>query len=168
MPWTLFWDMHSGGGTKEPPYQKIYIEAPIEEAKVVFYNRFGHNPDRVTCTCCGEDYSIDEEPTLAKASGFHRGAKTLKTPRKADGSYDNDLHRRDPWFDEHYYIEPEDEAEAIKRGYEIEEGFASLSRSYMTVEEYIAQDEVLVIYDHEIAPDERKGTVPEQGYVWAG
>lgn len=70
--WTLFWDMHSGGGTKEFPYEKIYIEAPENEAKVIFYNRFGHNPERVTCTCCGEDYSISESDTLEQASGYHR------------------------------------------------------------------------------------------------
>lgn len=71
--WTLFWDMHSGGGTKEKPYEKIYIEAPEKEAKIIFYNRFGHSPERVTCTCCGEDYSISEAKTLAEASGYHRG-----------------------------------------------------------------------------------------------
>jgi hypothetical protein len=25
-PWTLFWDMHSGGGTKVKPFDKIYIQ----------------------------------------------------------------------------------------------------------------------------------------------
>ena len=73
--WTQFWDMHSGGGTKEPPYNKIYIEAPEEEAKVIFYNMFGHNPERVTCTCCGEDYSINESDSLKEASAFHRDCK---------------------------------------------------------------------------------------------
>ncbi|KKL21424.1 hypothetical protein LCGC14_2445590 [marine sediment metagenome] len=70
--WTQFWDMHSGGGLKEAPYHYIYIEAPEEEAKVIFYNRFGHNPERVTCTCCGDDYSIGEEKTLAKLTEYHR------------------------------------------------------------------------------------------------
>lgn len=73
--WTLFWDMHSGGMAKEPPYEKIYIEAPEKEAKVIFYNRFGHNPDRVSCTCCGEDYSVSEHESLEQASGFHRNCK---------------------------------------------------------------------------------------------
>jgi len=72
MPWTKFWDMHSGGGQKEN-WSIIYIEVPEEEAIVIFYNRFGHNPNRVTCTCCGPDYSISEYPTLEEASGFHRG-----------------------------------------------------------------------------------------------
>lgn len=62
--WTEFMDMHSGGGTKEEPYEYIFIEAPREEAIIIFYNRFGHNPERVTCTCCGDDYSITEYETL--------------------------------------------------------------------------------------------------------
>jgi hypothetical protein len=73
MAWTLFWDMHSGGRTKVKPYEEIYIEAPKEEAKVIFYNRFGRNPERVTCTCCGQDYSISEEESLEEATRFHRG-----------------------------------------------------------------------------------------------
>lgn len=71
--WTSFWDMHSGGGTKEKPYEKIYIEAGKAEACIIFQNRFGHNPQRVTCTCCGEDYAIDESETLAEATGYQRG-----------------------------------------------------------------------------------------------
>lgn len=74
-PWTRFMDMHSGGGTKEPPFEFIYIEAPEAEAKVVFYNRFGHNPERVTCACCGDDYSIGEEPSLAQATAYNRGCE---------------------------------------------------------------------------------------------
>lgn len=69
--WTEFMDMHSGGGLKEK-WEYIYIEAPEEEAKVIFYNRFGHNPERVTCTCCGEDYSITEYKTLEEASAYNR------------------------------------------------------------------------------------------------
>ena len=70
--WTKFMDTHSGGDKKEN-WENIYIEAPKEEAKVIFYNRFGHNPDRVTCTCCGPDYSIYEEETLAEVTAFERG-----------------------------------------------------------------------------------------------
>lgn len=56
---TKFEDMHSGGGAKEK-WETIVIEAPQTEAEVIFQNRFGHNPNRVTCTCCGSDYSIQE------------------------------------------------------------------------------------------------------------
>jgi hypothetical protein len=70
-PWTEFWDMHSGGGQKEK-WAKIFIQAPEEEARVIFYNRFGHNPDRVTCTCCGPDYAVREEPSLTEATRYQR------------------------------------------------------------------------------------------------
>ena len=69
--WTKFWDMHSGGSQKEK-WDKIYIEAPEDEAALIFYNRFGHNPHRVTCTCCGSDYSIDSHESLAQLTGFQR------------------------------------------------------------------------------------------------
>lgn len=69
--------MYSGGGTKESPYTHIYIEAKEDEATVIFYNRFGHNPNRVTCTCCGPDYSIIEGETLAEITAFDRGCKYL-------------------------------------------------------------------------------------------
>ncbi len=69
---TQFMDMHSGGGTKERPYEYIYIEAPRQEAISVFYARFGHNPERVSCTCCGDDYSIEEFDTLEEATEYER------------------------------------------------------------------------------------------------
>lgn len=72
--WTLFWDMNSGGGTKED-YDKIYVELPEDKAAVWFYNRFGHSPYRVSCTCCGGDYSISESESLEQASGYHRNCK---------------------------------------------------------------------------------------------
>lgn len=74
---TSFWDMHSGGGSKEK-FDKIYIEAPEDEAKIIFYNRFGHNPERVSCTCCGEDYSVSEYKTLEEASQYHRKKRDEK------------------------------------------------------------------------------------------
>lgn len=71
--WTKFWDMHSGGGSKER-YEHIYIQALEEEAKRIFYGKFGHNPERVTCTCCGEDYSISSGE-LSQITGYHRGCE---------------------------------------------------------------------------------------------
>lgn len=72
MPWTLFWDMYSGGSRKEPPYNLIFIEACEDEACRVFQARFGHNPHRVTCTCCGSDYAVREYETLDEATEYHR------------------------------------------------------------------------------------------------
>lgn len=70
--WTRFMDMSSGGSRKED-FAYCFIEAPENEAKIIFYNMFGHNPERVTCTCCGEDYSISEYSTLEQASAYERG-----------------------------------------------------------------------------------------------
>ena len=69
--WTLFWDMHSGGGSKEK-WEHIYIEAPEEEAIKIFIARFGHDPHNITCQCCGKDYAIYESDTLEEASDYHR------------------------------------------------------------------------------------------------
>lgn len=67
--WTHFWDMHSGGSQKED-FAHCFIEAPEDEACQIFYNRFGHNPHRITCTCCGGDYSITEYETLEGAMKY--------------------------------------------------------------------------------------------------
>jgi hypothetical protein len=80
--WTLFWDMYSGGHIKEKPYDKIYIEASQDEAEIIFYNKFGHNPHRVTCTCCGPDYSIDNSESLEEASAYHRNCRYDKKCNK--------------------------------------------------------------------------------------
>lgn len=81
---TQFWDMHSGGGTKQKPYEMIYIEAPIDEACVIFYNRFGHNPHRITCTCCGNDYSVTEYETLEEATDYQREDYRTKDKQPLD------------------------------------------------------------------------------------
>lgn len=192
--WTQFMDMHSGGGAKVwrrpdgsffdggrftdanegTPIEYIYIEAPEEEAVLIFYNRFGHSPSRVTCTCCGDDYSLSTEPTLARLTAYHRNCDNLETPRGPDGRY---VRPDDPWFDEHYYLEPGEEAEAISRGYRVKMSIArevgqrypdSDFGKYITLDEYIAQPNVLVIRATDIKPEERTGDVPEQGYVWVG
>lgn len=72
--WTQFHDMHSGGGLKTKWHQ-IFIEAPVAEAKIIFEQRTGRDPDNETCSCCGGDYSISEEPTLEQATGYERGCK---------------------------------------------------------------------------------------------
>lgn len=128
--WTLFWDMHSGGSTKLEPYEKIYIEADPEVARVVFYNRFGRNPERVTCTCCGSDYSIDSESTLEQLSGYHRNCA----------------------YEDKKYLE--------------KQGDGNWSSPYLNLEDYGKREDVLIIRDFEIKPEEMSGKVPEEGYVW--
>lgn len=158
--WTQFLDMHSGGGTKEPPYDKIYIEADEDEAKVIFYNRFGHNPERVTCTCCGEDYLISTNKSLAQLTGHHRNCLNLKTPR--DPKTRLYMQIEDPAFKEHYYLE---KGEAPPPGFEVDDpGYTR--GEYLTLDEYCKQAHVLVIHAEDIKPEERVGTVPVQGYVW--
>ena len=153
--WTLFWDMNSGGGLKEAPYGKVYIEAPEEEAKIIFYNKFGHNPERVSCTCCGEDYAISEGPTLLQVSGCHRGCRALATPKGGDGLYKHP----DPdtlegkYFNEHYYLEWNEEPQY---------GFAVKNKptwadNYQTLKEYEKKKNVLIIYAKDIKPEEKEG-----------
>lgn len=80
--WTHFWDMHSGGRTKividDVEYNHVFIEAAEREAEIIFYNRFGHSADRVSCTCCGEDYSVNEGDSLQQLSGYHRNCQNTE------------------------------------------------------------------------------------------
>lgn len=149
--WTQFWDMHSGGGTKEAPYDKIYIEAPEDQAKVIFYNKFGHNPERVTCTCCGEDYSISEHKTLEQATAFHRNCAYGKKG----------------------YIEKqkEDLRKYVRGGKDEKVWQAYLEKrgngaKYQTLEKYAGRKDVLIIRKNDIKKEDLVGEVPEQGYVW--
>jgi len=144
-PWTRFMDMHSGGGTKEEPYQYIYIQALMEEAKVIFYNRFGHNPERVTCTCCGDDYSISESKTFAEATAYERNCE-----------WDGEAKA---------YIEEQEKSKMNIRAScntSLDDGWGL----YQTVEDYLKRKDILVITESEIRKGERVGTIPEQGYVW--
>lgn len=75
MVWTRFMDMHSGGRQKLD-WAFIYIEAKEDDAAKVFMHRFGRNPNNITCSCCGEDYSFYEHgEDLQQASGFDRHCK---------------------------------------------------------------------------------------------
>ena len=138
--WTHFYDMHSGGRQKEKQAH-IYIEArDEEEAKVIFYNRFGHNPERVTCTCCGPDYAIDTEEDLEQLSGYQRGCQCAEY-KNPDGTC--------------YY-----------RYLELPAKDKLSFHDYVTLEEYLESTDILVIPASEINPHECKGSVPDQGYVW--
>jgi hypothetical protein len=151
--WTTFWDMHSGGDQKEK-WGMIFIEAPEEEAKIIFYNRFGHNPERVTCTCCGEDYSISENDSLEQATAFHRGCRYAYFK---DGK---EISMSEGW-------QPgKGTLPGVWAGY-IEESDSKPSfHEYKTLEEYLKSGNALAIYEKDILPKERIGNVPEQGYVW--
>jgi hypothetical protein len=159
--WTRFMDMHSGGGLKEK-WQFIIIEAPENEATVIFYNRFGHSPRRVTCTCCGGDYSVSESPTLEDATAYDRGCafhyfdkKSGKDLGPVSAIYD---HKKNDWC----------VAGRPAIGKYVEVGHNKYGKKYLTLKQYLRSGEVFVIREGEIKPDERRGSVPEQGYVWAG
>lgn len=99
MTYTRFMDMHSGGKLKEK-WQYIYIELPEGLAKGFFQEFFGHNPENITCTCCGEDYSISEDEALEQLSGYERGCnynenKYIESPYKYSfkGINDEDLYK---------------------------------------------------------------------------
>jgi len=51
--------MASGGYDKES-FDTLYVELPENEAIEWFINKYGHNPNNVTCPCCGPDYSVYE------------------------------------------------------------------------------------------------------------
>lgn len=154
--WTLFWDMHSGGSAKEK-WTKIYIEADEEEAKVIFYNRFGHNPKRVTCTCCGEDYSISSDKDLAQLSGYHRNCNYL-VPKNKDKKMTK---KEQEVYYRGYYVE---KGKKPPRGFTLSE-YPPWGK-YLTLEQYLKSKDVKFIYAKDIKPSEREGDVPEQGYVW--
>jgi len=156
MSWTQFMDMHSGGGAKED-YEYIFIEASQDEAEIIFYNRFGHSPNKVTCTCCGEDYSVSESEDLKQATAYERNC--LFAWFDKDG---NRITRDEAWVSGEGYIEG-----SYSRY--IEEPNLEFGRSpddYMTIKQYMKKGDALFIKDSEIKPEERQGEVPQEGYVW--
>ena len=159
MPWTHYHDMHSGGGTKVENYEHIYIEAEQEEAERIFYARFDRNPHRVTCTCCGPDYSIEQKPTLKQASGYQRNCRHIKTPKDENGRYKNGL----DVIQNQYWLEPDDEP---PEGFEVSD--RPVFGDHVPLDEFVEKDTVLVIREEDIDESEKPDTVPKEGYVWAG
>jgi hypothetical protein len=172
MTYTRFMDMHSGGGLKEGSYQHIIIEAPEEEAKVIFYNRLGHNPERVTCTCCGDDYSISEYETLTEATAYDRNADSafFYVDDGTEACSGRTRTKYDYKTKKHTYKGREVEFKYVERPSMEYMQYGSSKQDcidrYKTIKEYLDSDEVLMIYDEYIKPDERRGSVPESGYVW--
>jgi hypothetical protein len=70
--WTLFWDMHSGGGTKFGDYEEIYVEGAYEDAMRRFRAVTGCDPYNVTCECCGEDYAVITYDSIEDATAHDR------------------------------------------------------------------------------------------------
>ena len=171
MTWTQFMDMHSGGGQKLD-WAHIFIEATEKEARVIFYNRFGRNPDRITCTCCGNDYSVNEEKgDLSQATGYERNCD-------------------DVFFNKEGKEIPKEEAKWVSgKGYinGVYEGYVERTRKsnldirkscntkkndkwglHQTMKEFEARKDILIIRKEEIKPKERNGSVPDEGFMWIG
>ena len=67
--WTHIWDMHGGGNTKTDCHH-IFIQ-PNEEDAMRWANwKWSIHPYDVTCSCCGNDFSIDEGQ-LGDLAAFH-------------------------------------------------------------------------------------------------
>lgn len=146
-------DMHSGGGCKEDATY-IYIEAPQSEAELIFYNKFGHNPNRVTCTCCGEDYSISEGESLREITAYERGC---------DWAYfDKDGMECD---ENVAWVRGKGLRKGCSHGY-VERWNGHSWSKYKTLEDYLAGEGILVIKSDDILPEWRTGSLPDQGYIW--
>jgi hypothetical protein len=70
-------DMGSGGTAKirrdGKPVDYVYIEAPEAEAREIFRSTFDEDPDWIACSCCGSNFSVDEESDdLAQATAYER------------------------------------------------------------------------------------------------
>lgn len=73
--WTKFRDMASGGTRKEK-WDIIYIESDNEDESIqIFKNKFGLDPFNVTCSCCGEDYSLTNDDTLELVTAYERNCR---------------------------------------------------------------------------------------------
>lgn len=182
MTWTQFWDMHSGGGTKEPPYEKIYIEAPKDEAISIFYARFGHNPERVSCTCCGDDYAIDEGTDLAQMTAYHRNCGTAwcftddgtEVTDFADLEWGEVVGMRQPDGTrvggkcEEVDGNPTYQGRVVEERYVERPRWPDIDPVVLSLEEFLAQETTLVIRANEIEDRERTVEVPVEGYVWQG
>jgi hypothetical protein len=165
--WTQFWDMSSGGDHKEQ-WSQIFIEAPEDEAKRIFFARFGHNPERVSCTCCGGDYSINEHESLELATAYHRNCDYVYfRPDGSECSQDEGWVRGKGQQDGYTsrYVERQEPSKIDIRN-QCNTTPDDPWGLYITLADYIASADVLVIRADEIKPEWRNANVPEQGYVW--
>lgn len=158
-PWTRFMDMHSGGGQKlDWPY--IAIQASEDEARRIFYGKFGRNPERVTCTCCGEDYSVSESPTLAEATAYDRNLRWVEDARGYAA-------RSEPDFLKGRYLEP---GEDIPRGMSVSM-WASRRGEGIAFAAFMRNPErhgYKLVTRGEITEADTANEPPAEGYVWAG
>jgi len=159
--WTLFWDMHSGGSLKEPPYDKIYIEISREVAERVFQAKFGHNPNRVTCTCCGEDYSISDYDTLEEASAYHRNCIWAE-PKRPDNYNKLSFQEQCEWSK----IHPGGWFESLNTVPNDWRTDSKSDKDVIPLQEYVSRKNIKVICANEITDAEKNTELGGRGYVW--
>lgn len=156
--WTRFNDMHSGGHQKLE-FAIYYINAPEKEAKIIFYNRFGRNPYRITCTCCGEDYCASEYDSLEEATAFDRNCKRISF-RKDNGEMIDGRPKYDG-TQESFVID----GHPVDYKY-IEEPNENCIQTWIPFTEYINNNSMCIISNSDIKENERSGELPIEGYVW--
>lgn len=139
MTWTRFFDMHSGGGQKLD-WSHIYVDLPEKEAKRYFEDKFGRDPELVTCECCGEDYSISESETLEKATAYDRKCAYIQ-PEDYPSVWTSKKHSGP----KPRYLEGDGKTgETLPEGWKYSTNYKR--EGYLTVEEYSKSDGVLIIY----------------------
>jgi len=111
---TKFHDMHSGGKLKTD-YDHIYIEAPREQAIEFFKSWFNRRPRNVTCSCCGEDFSVTQYEDLAQATAYERNCRFERVDGEQGGG--------------HWVEEPDTWSNGEKK-------------DYSTVQEYLGQQNI--------------------------
>ena len=159
--WTHFMDKYSGGGQKLD-WEHIFIEAAEAEAKVIFYNHFKRNPERVTCTCCGDDYRISEHEDLALATA-------LATAYERGCDYSYVLPDGTEKTDEDWQALPPDQRRELNAHcrYLERKSLRHWARKYQTLEDYMKTEALHFIPASHIKAEERAGSVPAEGFVWA-
>ena len=129
--------MYSGGSQKED-WSEIYIQASSEEEAIkIFERRFDHHPHRVTCDCCGEDYSISSEKELSNITAFNRNCPWIYEKGKS-------LEGR--------YLEGNGKGKGKNKGEKIPDGY-KLGQScgkWMPLKEYREQKNVLILGENDI------------------
>jgi hypothetical protein len=149
MIWVRFMDMHSGGGMKQAPYDRLYLRAASEKAAIEqFMERFGHDPEMASCDTCGRNYSIDSDEDLHQLSGYDRN---LRFAHPKGGSKNWGSGR---------YLEPD---EVIPKGWEVSAAH-SPSRNGIPLHVYLRKEDVYFdaksdleyLADLEIPPHEKE------------
>lgn len=166
--WTQFMDMYSGGGSKLE-WNYIYIEAPIDKAKIIFQNKFGRNPEKVTCTCCGADYSINESESLEQATGYERNCRYAYFDKEG-----KEVHKDIAWVSgrgllkglTEKYIEESDNIKIKEMTEKYPDNDWEEYYKYLTLQEYKEKKNILIISKNEIKKNEYVGRLKKEGYVW--